>query len=137
MILLTILGDENTMEVPKKEGMVMAEELNPTLPPLEQSNRRRLPEEKWQIFLEAARGDLSVSEVLRRHGLTFWELRRIRDKVKAGALWALQRGRSHSKAKSVSQEEYEALKREKERLEKALVEQSIELALLKKRVNLE
>jgi len=52
--------------------------------------RRRLtPEQKWQIFLEASRKNTTDAEVCRRWGITPWQLRAIRERVKEGATDAL------------------------------------------------
>ncbi len=50
------------------------------------SRRFLSPEKKFQIFLEAQRGDVLAAEVLRREGLYSTDLARIRQKVKEGAL---------------------------------------------------
>jgi transposase-like protein len=54
--------------------------------------RKRLtPEQKWQVFLEASRKNATDAEVCRRWGITLWQLRAIRERVKEGAkeAWAL------------------------------------------------
>ncbi len=100
--------------------------------------RRRLsPEEKFTIFLEASRGDLPVAEVLRKYGLHASDLKRIRETVRAGALKEFGRRGQRKQEPVIAAEEHRRLQREKERLEKTVVEQSVELSLLKKRVNLE
>lgn len=99
--------------------------------------RRRLsPEEKFTIFLEASRGDIPVGEVLRKYGVHASDLKRIRETVRSAALREFVR-RQRKQESLISPEEHHRLQREKDRLEKTVVEQSVELSLLKKRVNLE
>ena len=78
--------------------------------PAEKNKRRFLsPEKKYQIFLEAQRGEAPVGELLRREGLYSTDLARIQRKVKEGALEHLAQRPGRSK-KTVSEEEYERLK---------------------------
>jgi transposase-like protein len=101
----------------------------------EKKKRRFLsPEKKYQIFLEAQRGDKSAGEVLRREGLYSSDLARIQQKVKEGALERLA-DRPGAKRKTVAQAEYERLKKELEEKERALAEQAVELAILRKKTN--
>jgi len=69
------------------------------------------PEKKYQVFLEAQRGDLPVGELLRREGLYSTDLARIRKKVKEGALERLADRPGQGK-KTVSEGEYSRLKKE-------------------------
>jgi transposase-like protein len=101
----------------------------------EKKKRRYLsPEKKFQIFLESQRGDSPVGEILRREGIFSTDLTRIRQKVKDGALEHLA-ARPGVKKKTVSQEEYDALKRELEEKERALADLSVELVALRKKTN--
>jgi len=101
----------------------------------EKKKRRYLsPEKKYQIFLESQRGDNPVGEILRREGIYSTDLNRIRQKVKDGALEHLA-ARPGAKKKTVSQEEYDALKRELEEKERALADLSVELVALRKKTN--
>jgi transposase-like protein len=101
----------------------------------EKKKRRYLsPEKKYQIYLESQRGDVPVGEILRREGIYSTDLNRIRQKVKEGALDYLA-ARPGAKKKTVSQEEYEALKHELEEKERALADLSVELAVLRKKTN--
>lgn len=90
-------------------------------------------EEKYQIFLEAtkAKGNGSISEVLRRWGLHSSDLTRIRAAVEQGAVSAFKERKSRKPKLNI--EQYEQLKAEKERLEATVIEQAAELALLKKK----
>lgn len=100
--------------------------------------RRHLsPEEKFQIFLESTRGDIPIAEVLRKYGLHSSDIKRIRDTVKEGALKEFANRKSRKKNSTVPKETHLALKAERDRLQDTIVEQSVELTLLKKRVNLE
>jgi len=92
------------------------------------------PEKKFQIFLESQSGKGPVGEILRREGIYSTDLVRIREKVKEGALERLA-DRPGAKRKTVPQENYEALKRELEEKERALAEQAVELAILRKKTN--
>ncbi len=103
--------------------------------PDEKKKRRLLsPEKKFQIFLEAQSGQRPVGEILRREGIYSTDLARIRQKVKQGALERLA-DRAGARRKTVACEDYEALKRELEDKERALAEQAVELAILRKKTN--
>ena len=104
------------------------------VPGTEKKKRRALSAEtKYEIFLEAHRKDVPVAEVLRRHGLHSTDLQRIRDKVRTGALKELSG--SSSRAPLADPEAVVRLEAEKERLERALLELTIEHQLLKKRTS--
>ena len=90
-------------------------------------------EEKYEIFLEASRGDVKVAEVLRKWHLHSTDLQRIRETVRNGALKEFQGRRSRQPM--VPAAEVEQLRAEKARLEATLIEQSVELMLLKKKIN--
>ena len=92
------------------------------------------PEKKFQIYLESQRGESPVGEILRREGIYSTDLTRIREKVKAGALEHLA-ARPGAKKKTVSQDDYDALRRELEEKERALADLSVELAVLRKKTN--
>jgi transposase-like protein len=101
----------------------------------EKRKRRYLsPEKKFQIFLESQRGESPVGEILRREGIYSTDLTRIRNKVKEGALERLA-DRAGAKKKTVSQDDYNALKHELEEKERALADLSVELAVLRKKTN--
>jgi transposase-like protein len=98
--------------------------------------KRRIlsPEKKFQIFLESQNSKTPVGEILRREGIYSTDLNRIRQKVREGALERLA-DRPGTKKKTVSQDEYDALKRELEEKERALADLSVELAVLRKKTN--
>jgi len=103
--------------------------------PYERKKRRLLsPEKKFQIFLESHTGKTPVGELLRREGIYSTDLTRIRQKVREGALERLA-DRPGIQKKTVSQAEYDALKRELEQKERALADLSVELAVLRKKTN--
>ena len=104
--------------------------------PPEGKKKRRLlsPEKKFQIFLESQSGKNPVGEILRREGIYSTDLTRIRQKVKEGALERLA-DRPGTKKKTVSQADYDALKRELEEKERALADLSVELTVLRKKTN--
>ena len=91
-------------------------------------------EKKYQIFLEAQRSDVAVAEILRREGLYTTDLARIRQKVKEAALERLA-VRPGVRKKTVTSQQYEALKRDLEQKERALAELAVEVAILRKKTN--
>ena len=103
---------------------------------VERKKKRRYlsPEKKFQIFLESQTGKTPVGEILRREGIYSTDLARIRKQVKEAALDRLS-ARPGSKRKAVPREDYEALKRELEEKERALADQAVELAILRKKTN--
>ena len=106
-----------------------------SLPPAGKHKRRFLSaEKKYQIFLEAQRGEAPVGELLRREGLYSTDLARIQRKVKEGALQHLAQRPGRSK-KTVSEEEYDVLKRELQEKERVMAEMAVELAILRKKTN--
>jgi transposase-like protein len=106
-----------------------------SLPPVGGNKRRFLsPEKKYQIFLEAQRGEAPVGELLRREGLYSTDLARIQRKVKEGALQHLAQRPGRSK-KTVSEEEYDLLKQELQEKERVMAEMAVELAILRKKTN--
>jgi transposase-like protein len=102
----------------------------------ENKKKRRFlsPEKKYQIFLESQASNTPVGEILRREGIYSTDLARIRNQVKEGALYRLG-SRPGAKQKSVPVGEYEALKRDLQEKERALAEQAVELAILRKKTN--
>jgi transposase-like protein len=117
--------------------MSVADKNQPLGPsPASGKKKRRLlsPEKKFQIFLEAQRGEMQLGELLRREGLYSSDLARIQRKVKEGALERLadRPGRSRP---SISQDDYDALKRELEEKERVMAEMAVELAVLRKKTN--
>ncbi len=107
-----------------------------SLPPAGENKRRRFlsPEKKYQIFLEAQRGEAPVGELLRREGLYSTDLARIQRKVKESALQGLAKRPGRSK-KTVSEEEYDLLKQELQEKERVMAEMAVELAILRKKTN--
>lgn len=91
-------------------------------------------EKKYQLFLEAEKGEHQIGELLRREGLYSSDLARIREHVKEGALERLK-ARPGPKPKTVSLEEYTALKQELEAKERAMADLSVELAIMRKKTN--
>ena len=102
----------------------------------EGKKKRRIlsPEKKFQIFLESQTGKTPTGELLRRQGIYSTDLTRIRQKVREGALERLA-DRPGAKKKTVSRDDYDALKRELEEKERALADLSVELAILRKKTN--
>ena len=102
----------------------------------EGKKKRRIlsPEKKFQIFLASQSSTNPVGEILRHEGIYSTDLTRIRQKVKEGALERLA-DRPGTKKKTVSQDDYDALKRELEEKERALADLSVELVILRKKTN--
>jgi len=101
----------------------------------EKKKRRYLSaEKKFQIYLETQRPDQPVGEILRREGMFSTDLARIRQQVREGALQRLS-AKPGRKVELVSSESYEKLKAELEEKERALAEQAVELAILRKKTN--
>jgi len=101
----------------------------------ERKKRRVLsPEKKYQVFLEAQRGQMPVGDLLRREGLYSTDLARIQKKVQEGALERLG-DRPGKRKKTVSDSEYARLKKELEEKERVMAEMAVELAILRKKTN--
>ena len=103
-------------------------------PSVRRKRRVLSPEKKYQLFLEAQRADTPVAEILRREGLYSTDLARIQRKVKDGAIERLA-DRPGPRKKTVSQQDYDALKRELEEKERVMAEMAVELAVLRKKTN--
>jgi len=102
----------------------------------ERKRKRKIlsPEKKYQIFLETQSDKKPIGDILRREGIYSTDLMRIREKVKEGALERLA-DRPGAKRKTVPLDDYEALKHELGEKERALAEQAVELAILRKKTN--
>ena len=101
-----------------------------------QKRKRRYlsAEKKFQIYLETQRPDQPVGEILRREGMFSTDLARIRQQVREGALLRLG-AKPGRKVEVVSTESYDKLKTELEEKERALADQAVELAILRKKTN--
>ena len=100
----------------------------------EKKRRYLSAEKKFQIYLEAQDSGKPVGEILRREGLFSTDLARIRQQVKEGALQRLS-AKPGPKQRLVSTEAYEAIKLELQNKERALADQAVELAILRKKTN--
>ena len=100
------------------------------------SNKRRFlsPEKKFQIYLEAQSNAKPIGELLRREGLFSTDLARIWQHVKEGALQRLS-AKPGKKRDLIDTEAYEAIKRELQDKERAMADQSVELAILRKKTS--
>ena len=86
----------------------------------EPKKKRRLdPETKYQIFLDATRGDIPQAEVLKKWGIYASDLKRIKDQVRDGAIKECKARNSRKKQRNP---EVEVLRAEKDRLEEAIKE---------------
>jgi len=127
----------HSLQYGKEHTMSVTNNAKPHGNPLHEGRRKRRflsPEKKFQIFLESQTDKTPVGEILRREGIYSTDLARIRQKVREGALERLA-DRPGARCKTVPREEYEALKRELEEKERALAEQAVELAILRKKLN--
>lgn len=88
-------------------------------------HRHLTPEAKYHIFLEVtmakAKGNGSISEVLRRWGIHSTDLTRIRAAVEEDAITFFKERKSR-RSKIILQQ-YQELRAEKERLEAIVIEQ--------------
>ena len=91
-------------------------------------------EKKFQIYLEAQTTDKPIGELLRREGLFSTDLARIRQQVKEGALQRLS-SKPGRKQEVANTEAYETIKRELQDKERAMADQSVELAILRKKTS--
>ena len=110
---------------------------NPSAGPSPSSEKKRRylsAEKKFQIYLEAQDGGKPVGELLRREGLFSTDLARIRHQVKEGALQRLS-AKPGRKQEVANTEAYDAIKRELQDKERAMADQSVELAILRKKTN--
>jgi len=110
---------------------------NPSEGPQKTSGKKRRflsAEKKFQIYLEAQSGDKPVGELLRREGLYSTDLARIRQQVREGALQRLS-SKPGKKQGQVDTVAYDAIKRELQDKERAMADQSVELAILRKKTN--
>src|SRR5882672_7870167 len=98
----------------------------------EKKRRYLSAEKKFQIYLEAQGSDKPIGELLRREGLFSTDLARIRQQVKEGALQRLS-ARPGKKQGQVDTGAYDAIKRELQDKERALADQAVELAILRKK----
>ena len=89
-------------------------------------------EKKFQIYLEAQATDKPIGELLRREGLYSTDLARIRQQVKEGASQR-RGGKPGKKAGNVDTSADDALKRELQDKERAMADQAVELAILRKK----
>ena len=110
---------------------------NPSESPQKPASKKRRflsAEKKFQIYLEAQSTAKPIGELLRREGLFSTDLARIRQHVKEGALQRLS-AKPGRKQHAVATEAYEAIKRELQDKERAMADQSVELAILRKKTN--
>ena len=99
-----------------------------------QKRRFLTAEKKFQIYLEAQDSSKPVGELLRREGLYSTDLARIRQQVKEGAIQRLS-AKPGKKQGQVDTGAYDAIKRELQDKERALADQAVELAILRKKTN--
>lgn len=93
--------------------------------------KRMTARRKFEVYLETRQKDVSVGEILRRHGLHLNDLRRIEAQVERAALEALK-GRRNGPRPLATPAEHEALVQELAQKENALAELLVEYTLLKK-----
>jgi len=75
---------------------------------IQPTKKRRLdPETEYQIFIEATKGDIAQSEVLRKWGLYPSDLKRIKEQARSGAIKELKARKSRKKQGNQEVEELE------------------------------
>ena len=95
--------------------------------------RRLTARRKFQVYVETRGKDAPVGEILRRWNLSLEQLRDIERAAEDGALQALKVRSGHrARPTDVTPQAFEQLARELQEKERALVEISVELALVKK-----
>lgn len=93
--------------------------------------RRLTARRKFMLFVETRGKEAPVGEILRRWKLSLEQFREIEQVVESGAIQALKVRSGHrTRPEDVSSEGFEQLRRELLEKEKALVELSVEYALL-------
>jgi len=99
--------------------------------------RRKLSaEKKYQILEEIKANPEKKGEILRREGLYSSDLLRYEESAREGAIKELKNSvPGRKKTKEVPIEEYERIKAELDRKEKALADLTVEHMILKKKVN--
>jgi hypothetical protein len=99
--------------------------------------RRHLPAEKKYAILEELRQCTgNKSEILRREGLYTTDVQRYEAIAREGAIRALGLSRPGRKSpQEVSVAEYDSLRKDLARKDKALSEMAVEFTILKKKVN--
>jgi transposase-like protein len=99
--------------------------------------RRHIPAEKKYAILEELRQSTgNKSEILRREGLYTADVQRYEAIAREGAIRALGLSRPGRRSPlEVTAKEYELLKNELARKDKALSEMAVEFTILKKKVN--
>jgi len=99
--------------------------------------RRHIPAEKKYAILEELRQSTgNKSEILRREGLYTADIQRYEVIAREGAIRALGLSRPGRRSShEVTAKEYELLKNDLARKDKALSEMAVEFTILKKKVN--
>jgi transposase-like protein len=97
-----------------------------------QPRKKLTAEEKRDIVLHSFRQDMTQSELCRHYGIYPVDLLRWKERFLEQGIEGLKDKRKSKK--SVDQEQYDKLLKEKSELERALVDQTVELQLLKKKV---
>ena len=93
-------------------------------------------EKKYSILEEFKRNSGNQSEILRREGLYSTDIHRYEEIAREGAIKALNQSYpGRKRQKDVPIQEYELLKSDLYRKEKALSELAVEFTILKKKVN--
>jgi hypothetical protein len=96
-------------------------------------SRRLTARRKLQVYMETRGKDAPVGEILRRWNLSLEQLRDIERVAEHGALQALKVRSGHrARPTDVTPQAFQQLCRELQEKERALVEISVELALVKK-----
>ena len=98
--------------------------------PMRRQRRQLSAEEKWQIWLEVASGELTQSDAARKWGVDVSTIIKLRKDAKDATLTAFATSRPGRPAKARN-DELEALRAENARLTETIKELAVELTLVR------
>jgi len=98
--------------------------------PVRRQRRMLTPEEKWQIWLEVASGEITQADAGRKWGVDVSTVIKLRKDAKDATLAAFASSRPGRPAKA-RDDELEALRAENARLTEAVKELAVELTLVR------
>lgn len=92
------------------------------------------PEEKRDIVLQSLREDVKKSDLCRHYGIHFSDLARWTNQFMANGIEGLKSNK-RKEERTISLEEFQSILNEKRQLEQTVIDLSVEVQLLKKKVN--
>jgi transposase len=98
--------------------------------PMRRSRRLLTPEQKWEIWLEVATGELTQADAARKWGVDAGTVIRLRRDAKDACLAAFASSKPGRPSKA-RDDELEALRAENARLTEAVKELAVELTLVR------